>query len=152
MSEKAKACPHCGFPITKKKVRTSKKATEYEKILEERERMFGSLSKVIRLYSANSPQNIYVFEEKQTIFIANKQYAFADILSCHTDTKMYVAKTTTPEQTKQEKVYHYVFIGVNDIAHPLITLQVGQNIILANEVCALMNAIIYANNTNNEQR
>lgn len=155
ISEKAKACPHCGFPITKKKVRVCKKALEYARMLEERESTFGNLSKVIRLYSTYSPQNIYVYEDTNTIFIANKQYSFCDILSCHTDTRKYVARTTqetksdsdVPEQTTREKMYHYVFIGVNDIANPLITLQFGQNIVLANEVCALMNVIIRFNET-----
>lgn len=153
VSEKAKLCPHCGCPITRKKVRLSKKEIKYVQLKKERESMFGNLSKVIRIYSENSPQNIYVYEATKTIFIASKQFAFSDILSCRIDSRAYTAKITHNtkndsgelETSTREKTYYYVFIGVNDILTPLITIQLGQRVILGKEICTLINAIISTN-------
>lgn len=128
ISERKKICPHCGSSVNKW---LSEKAWKYAKILKERETEFGNVTRIIKLYSAYSPHNIFVFESAKTVFICNNQYSFNDILSCQVDARIYM-----------EKMYYYVFIGVKDIHAPLITISLWHDFEKANEIWSLFNTII----------
>lgn len=145
-----------------------KKEEEWKALMENREHIFGDLTKVVKI-SYQRENQIYVYEQAKTIFIKGNKYAFNDILSCEVERIVTAGKiqelTTTPDKgematqqflygmgqkynvknttrvvTTPEKVKYIVYIGLNSISTPQITFELSSGEV-ANEVKSLMNAI-----------
>ena len=145
------------------------KEAEWKLIMDEKIREFGNLTKELDLRGKRE-DNIFVFEETQTIFLMGKKYTFKDILSCsiekvlvkkgtttHVTTpdsgqmareqilwgmgKSYNVKSTTTVKTTPDVYKYLVYIGMKNISEPQLTISVS-SVSLAHEVNNLMNVII----------
>lgn len=144
-----------------------RKKLERQTLLDEREREFGILTKEIRI---DRDKYIHVYEGGKTIFILEQAYKFEDILTCSiekvlvkkgTTTQIttpdrremaeqqvlwgmgqkYNVKSTTQIRTTPDEYKYVVYIGVNSISNPQISLTTKSHYI-ANEICSLINVII----------
>ena len=155
----------------KREQEREKNEIEWNNILLEREKEFGKLTKKIVFDSAKS--SIDVYNETQTIFIYNKQYSFFDFLTCSIEKeieygrethvtkpdkfdlaekqllygmgKNYNVKQITTVTKDPDFITHIVQIGLKDIATPLLTLRLKNKQRVANEINALINAVIHTN-------
>lgn len=141
---------------------------EWDSLLLEREKELGDLTKLIKI-GGRKEDDIYVYEDTQTIFILGKKYVFSDILSCsvekvvqkkgqttYTTTpdsgemavqqliygmgKSYNVKSTTHTKTTPDQYMYVVTIGIKSIASPQIEISIKSRSV-ANEISNLIKVI-----------
>ena len=86
----------------KQRIAAEKKQQEKERvqhILKQREEQYGDLTKMIKIKYDKPLEDIAIYSKSKVIFIENKTYKFADIISCELDLKTEVIKG-------KEKIYH----------------------------------------------
>lgn len=156
----------------KEKEEQRKQAWEKEKSI--RVEQYGELTKVIKI-SSDPQDDIYVYENSNTIFIHNEKYLFSDIISCEVEKqirkkgvvtqvstpnksemstqellygmgKKYNVKTTTVVHSSPDEYRYVICIGLRSISKPMISFSTNHST-RANEVKTLINAII----SNNKQ-
>ncbi len=144
----------------------------YQGWLIEMEEQYGNLTKSIPIDEIKM-RNIHIFEKSKTIFIKGEKYSFKDIISCNIErivTKGKVEKhitapdefemakqqllygmgqkynvtSTTHIETTPDKVKYMIYIGLNSLSAPQISLSTV-NSEKANEIQNLMNIIIQSN-------
>lgn len=151
------------------------KEQEFDLLLKNRASEFGDLTKKIN-FCYNKANDIFVYEQTKIIFISGKKYDFRDILSCKIDKetikgqttytttpdkyqmaeqqvlwgmgKKYNVKTTIQTKTAPDTTIYYIYIGINSLTIPQISLTLHSSE-KANEINSLMNVII--NSNTNEQ-
>lgn len=153
------------------------KEAEWQNFLSEREKAFGKLTKEISIAFVRK-NNIFIYGDAKVLFIHDKQYNFADILSCRNEQRTIrgkeVSRVTTPDKGEMalekllwgmdksynvktetkitrtpDKMENTIYIGVNSLENPQIVIRLGDSTTKANEICAVMNVII--NNTNKNE-
>jgi len=142
-------------------------------VTSERERKYGQLTKTIP-YSYNAEYNMQIYETSKTIFIEGKPYSFADILSCRIETTVIKGKEThitTPDKghkynmqalygsdwkkhitkynteiIREPDITNYsVYIRLNNLINPIIKIELGDNDMVANEICAVLQVLVEKN-------
>lgn len=146
---------------------------EWDRLLSEREKELGGLTKLIKI-GGRKEDDIYIYEDTQTIFILGKKYVFKDILSCSVEKvvqkkgqttyttspdsgemavqqllygmgKSYNVKSTTQVQTTPDHFVYIVTIGIRSISSPQIEFSIKSRSI-ANEINNLIKVINSINN------
>lgn len=157
----------------KDKEEQRRQAWEKEKCI--RAEQYGELTKEIKI-SSNPQDDIYVYENSQTVFIHNEKYLFSDIISCEVEKqirekgivtqvstpnksematqeilygmgKKYNVKTTTVVKSSPDKYRYVIYIGLKSISKPMISFSTIFAT-KASEIKNLMNAIIAHNKMN----
>lgn len=145
-----------------------KEQKEWEDLLQERENLYGPLTKQISI-DYKRKNDIYVYEDGQIIFIMGVKYKFSDIISCNIDKKIYKkgttiltttpdkfemaeqqvlwgmgqkynVKSTTHTKTTPDQYMYVVTIGIKSIASPQIEISL-KNQSVANEISNLIKVI-----------
>jgi hypothetical protein len=145
---------------------------EWENELLNREKEHGPLSRIIKLYPEE--ESICVYQVTRTIFVSNRKLSFDNLLSCCIKSdlikgkeryitkpdkydlaekqvlygmgKNYNVKQITTIEKEPDIVNYRIFIGLKEISANPIVIKLGQQPAKANEICALINAIIHKQN------
>jgi hypothetical protein len=157
---------------TRRKQERDQKRQRWRDTTEEREKLYGKLTKSIPISSYHGDY-VDVYANTQIIYIYDVKYSFKDFLSVKVKTTTINGKEsyiTTPDKGQlaiEKTLYgmgksynvkqhtqvtrepdiekHTVYIGLKNIAKPQIAIALDEEAEIANEIESLINAIIHSN-------
>ena len=163
--------------LARRQEEKKKKEEAWKNELLIREAEYGSLTRIIKVYTEE--ESICVYQKTETIFILKQKLSFSDLLSCSIESdlikgkekhitkpdkyelaekqllygmgKNYNVKQITTIEKEPDITNYRIFITLKDISVKPIVIRLTDESIRANEIYSLINAIIVNQNERRER-